>query len=194
MTDFVMKKGDTFIRVWRWSASTFTYKAITAITKGAPVRITCVGHVIPNGHKVAVESVKGMTQINAASTPPKDKEYHLATVIDANTVDLNDVNSSNYSNYTSGGFLRYHTPIVLTGFSARGKIKDKEGGTVLLDITSLLVIDTAAKTITLTIPAATAAAATWKKGVYDIELYTAADAYVKKIDAGKFTLKGEITT
>lgn len=123
-TDLVFYQGKTFSQLLRWETAPIIYKAITAINQGAPASITAAGHGIPTGWRVAVVSAKGMLQINAANKPPRTPDFHQATVVDVNNVSLNDVNSSDYSAYTSGGYLQFNTPMNLTGFTARMTVKD----------------------------------------------------------------------
>lgn len=169
----VILQGKTFAQTVRWEATPYVYKPISAVTQGAPCRITATGHGIPNGWRVAVVSVKGMTQLNAENIPPRDRDYTPATVIDANTVELNEVNSSGYKAYTSGGYLQFYTPVDLSGYTARMSIKDKVGGTELLALTtanSRITLDTVAKKINLLISATDTAALTWSRGVYELEM------------------------
>ena len=135
--------------------------------------MTCVGHGAPDGWRVAIVSVKGMTQINAKNSPPRDSDYVVATVLTGDTLELNTVNAADYKAYTSAGYVQYNTPQDLTGYIARMDIKDKIGGTVLMSLTTennRITLNNTTKTITLTISADDTAAITWKKGTYDLEL------------------------
>lgn len=197
----LIKKGKTFSRVLRPTAPPYIYKAITAITKSAPVGIKAVGHGLVNGQYVAVVSAKGMTEINAktdCSGQPKLGEYHKVTVVDADNITINDINAADFSAYTSGGYLQFLTPVDMAGCTARRAIKDKIGGTVLLSLTTEnggLVIDNTAHTITETIAATATAALTWKTGVTDLELVTTASGRVTAVDApDKVTVEDEVTT
>lgn len=134
--DFVITQGKTFSQVLRWEAPPILYKPITAISKVAPVSITSATHGIPNGWRVAVVSVLGMTEINAKNTPPRATDYHQVIVVDPNTITLNDINASGYSTYTSGGYLQLNTPVVLVGFTARMTIKDRIAAPNLLVCTT----------------------------------------------------------
>lgn len=189
-TNLTIIRGKTFSRVIRWAAAPYLYKAITAITKAAPVAITSAGHNIPDGWPVAVVSVKGMTQINM-SIPIDSRNFtsiaHKSTATDANTVSLNDINSSDFSTYISGGYIQMLSPVDMNGFTARMSIKDVIGGTELLRASTIngrIVIDNANKTITLTIEAAATAVITWSKGVYDLEILSPAVS-VTTLVAGK---------
>lgn len=195
-SDLVIEQGKTFSKTLRWETGPVVYKPITGITQAAPARITSAAHGLVNGWRVAVVSVKGMTQINASSTPPKAKDYTKATVIDSNTIELNAVNAADFKAYTSGGYLQYNTPVDMTGYSARMAIKDKIGGTVLLSLTTVnnrIVLDNAAKTIRLLIAATDTAAITWTKGVYDLEMVSAAGE-VASLMSGSVSVVKEVTT
>jgi hypothetical protein len=194
-TDLTINKGKTFSRLLRWEAPPIIYAEITNITQEAPAEITAPSHGIPDGWRVAVVSVKGMTQINADNDPPRDRDYTPATVVDANTVRLNKINAAGFRPYTSGGYLQYNTPVDLAGMTARMMIKDRVGGEELVELTTEnggIDIDTAAYTITLTISAAATAALTGKKGVYDLEMVSA-DGTVTLLLFGDVTIVSEVT-
>ena len=203
MAAYEIQQGKTFALTLRWEDPTLVYKAITAIGATNPCRITCTGHGIVDGWRVAVTGVKGMTGLNVSTFPLSDasKEWRQATVIDANTVELNDVDVTRQKTYTSGGYLAYNTPIDMSGYTCRMKVKDKVGGTVLLstevadDPLDLITatIDNVAKTITITIPASATEDLTWKKGVFDVEMHSAGGV-VTEVLAGTITVVKEVTT
>lgn len=198
--DFVIEQGKTFQHVLRWEAPPYIYKPISGITQAAPAVVTAATHGVPNGWRVAIVSVKGMTAINAVNDPPKTSEYKRATVLTANTIELNDVNSADYKPYTSGGYVQYLTPVDMGGFTARMQIKDKVGGVVLASTevgdtpldTITITIDNVAKTISLLISAADTAALTWTKGVYELEMING--GVVTALLTGKITVTKEVTT
>lgn len=188
-------QGKTFSKTLRWETGPIVYKDITAITKDAPVQITAPAHGLVDGQRVAIVSVQGMTQINAKSIPPAETDYHKVTVVDINTITLNDVNSSQYSTYKSGGFVQYNTAVNLTGMTARMKIKDRVGGTTLASLTTAdgsIVVDPAAKTITLNMSATTTAAFDWQRGVYDLEVISG--SVVSLLLTGAVKVYPEVTT
>jgi hypothetical protein len=194
-TDLIILQGRTFSRTERWEIEPIVYKPITAITQAAPCIVTATGHGVPDGWRVAIVSVKGMTQINA-SNPPKDSEYVVAKKLTDNTIELNTVNAAEYKAYTSGGYVQYNTPHDLADYVARMSIKDKVGGTELLSLTtanSRILIDNTTKTITLEIDALDTAAITFKKGVYDLELESPSGV-VKALMYGNVTVTNEVTT
>jgi hypothetical protein len=188
-------QGKTFSRVIRWETEPFVYKAITGITQAAPVRLTVVGHGIPDGWRAAVVSVRGMRQINAENDPPEETDFHRATVVDEDTVELNDVNASEFSAYTSGGYLQFYTPKDLTGCIVRLTIRNRAGGAALLELTSPtgIEVDAASKTITVTIDADVTAAFDFTSGVYEIEAEDG-DGIVTGLYYGNVTVSKEVAT
>ncbi len=77
---------------------TGTTRNISGATRANPVTITSNGHGFTNGNRVRITSVVGMTQLN----------NNIYTVANAttNTFQLQGVNGSSYSNYSSGGQIR----------------------------------------------------------------------------------------
>ena len=196
--DLEIHKGKTFTRVIRWETTPFVYKAITGITKAGPAVVTATGHGVPNGWRVAIVSAGGMREINAKHSPPRPSEFHRATVLTSSTLELNEVNSTDFTTYTSGGYVQYYTPVDLSGYTARMTIRDQVGGTSLLSLTTevgnlRIALDNTAKTITLTISATDTALATWSEGVYDLEMVSAGSV-VTEILAGTIKALDEVTT
>ena len=194
--DLTILQGKTFSQIVRWETEPIIYKAISGITTAAPAVITCTGHSVPNNWRVAIVSVKGMTQINAENDPPKDSDYHQATVLNANTIELNDVNAAGFKAYTSGGYVQYNTPHDLTGYEARMTIRDKIGGTALdtlTDVNGKLVISTTDHYVKILIDATTTALYTWTSGVYDLEVESPTGE-VTQLLYGKVKVTKEVTT
>lgn len=190
-----IRQGATFAFVFRWETTPIVYKPITAIVKQAPVRITATAHGLPADWRVAVVSVLGMTELNAESAPPRASQYHAATVVDVNTVELNDVNAAEYGTYVSGGYLQYNTPVDLAGYTARLKVRTKVGGTELLSLVSPteLAINNTTKTITVNITAAATELLTFTRGVYDLEMVSSGSV-VTSIAQGPVTVTKEVTS
>lgn len=194
--NLTIQQGKTFSLVLRWEAPPIVYKAITAAQQSAPLRLTVPGHGVPDGWRVVLTGMKGMTEANAVANDVKTKDYHAVTVVDANTVELNEIDASGFRAYTSGGHMQYNSPVDLAGFTARMTVKDKIGGNTLLSLTTAnggIAIDNTARTITLLVSATDTAALTWKKGVYDLELVSAGGV-VTALIAGTVTVTQEVTT
>lgn len=194
--NLVMRQGETFQRVIRWEQLPFIYKAITGITQAAPAEVTAVGHGLTDGWRVAVVSVLGMLEINAKHTPPRDSDLTQVTVLDNDTVALNAINSSNFDAYVSGGYLQFYTPVPLSGYTARMKIKDRVGGTEQFSLTtenSRIAIDPSGATISLFVSAADTALFDWSYGVYDLELVSGS-GFVSVLFSGNVRVTPEVTT
>ena len=197
-----IKQGKTFNKVLRWETLPIVYVPIEAITKAAPAVITATGHGIPDGWRVAIESVEGRTEINSLHPPPRENDdpyksdWKIATKVDADHISLNVVNSSGFTTYTSGGYIRHHTPVDLAGFTARMQIKDAVGGSVLHELTTEngeIVITPDAYTVALAIPASVTASFDWRRGVYDLEMISNTGE-VTGIADGTVTVTQEVTT
>jgi lambda family phage minor tail protein L len=82
-------------------AKEFDYatNAITGATKASPCVLTVTGHGCVTGNPIYVDNaVGGMTQIRG--------KVFVVTVVDANHLALNGVNSTSYGTYTSSGTIK----------------------------------------------------------------------------------------
>lgn len=186
--DFTIRKGETFHKAIRWAVPPIIWKQITAVSQTAPVRLTVPGHGCPSGWSVEIESKCAMREIDGL----KDQ----ATVIDADTIELNTVNGSCFKQYKGGANLRFYTPVDMTGMVARMAIKNKVGGTELLRLSTLdgtIQIDVAECIIRLVLGADVTEALEWKSGVYDLELETSMGV-VSRLLEGKIRVEDEVTT
>lgn len=88
------------------------------------------------------------------------------------------------------------TPVNLTGYTGRLQIRaNVKSETVLHEATTEnggISIDAAKGEVTLTIPAASSAAWSWDKGVYDLELVSSSGA-VKRFIEGSVQVSPEVT-
>lgn len=194
-SDITIQKGATFSRVLRWESAPFIYTAITAITRAAPVAITSASHGLVDNWRAAVVSAGGMRQINARQIPPRSTEFHKITRVDANIVTFNDVDSSQYTAYTSGGYLVSYTPVSLSGFSARMQIRATvEATTALVSLVSPtdIALDDTNHTITITISATATAALDFEAGVYDLELVSGTGVVTRLLE-GSVVVTPEVT-
>lgn len=186
--DLAIRKGATFAQTLRWEAPPIVWKPITAISLTAPVRLTVPAHGCPPNWRVNVSCNKSMREMDGVKG--------LATVIDADTIEINTINASGFKPYKGDGYLSFNTPVDMTAMTARMSIKDKVGGTELLRLSTLdgtITLDAVACTITIILPASVTAALTWKGGVYDLEL-EAIDGTVTCLLAGKVKVTDEVTT
>lgn len=183
--DFCVGKGATFVKRFMWDNSVLVSTAITAITKAAPAVVTSTSHGLVTGWRAAVVSAGGMSAINSQNYPPQTSDLRVVTVVDVNNIKLDEVNSADFTAYTSGGFLISRQAVSLAGVTATMNIRTApQSGTILKTLTSSpaagIVIDDSAKTITVTFDTE---AETWDYGFFDLEI-TQASGVIVEIAAG----------
>ena len=188
--NFKVYQGSTFSETLRWETAVKNYCFITSITKSAPCTITTSSdHGLPNDWRVKITDVGGMTEINSAD------DYKIATVLTADSVEINAVNSSSYKAYTQGGILEYNTPHSLVGVVGRMQIREKlSSPTVIEELTTengKIIIDDNTKTIRLLIDAVTTSLYTFNTAVYSLELITGST--VIPFIYGNISLEKEVT-
>lgn len=209
--ELLIQRGETFVLDVRWEVEPMVYKAITGVEQLAPLRLRVPGHDLPSGGWwVAMTNIKGMTELNAEANAIKDSDWHFATEVDANIIEINAINAAGFKPYLSGGILQYWTPQDLANTVARIDVRDKIGGTLLassevadtpLDIIEATV-DAANKVTTLTISATDTAAVAWSKGIAELEMLNSISGTVKKLklcsgkqeDPDPVRVAGEVTT
>ena len=187
--NFKVYQGSTFREVLRWESSTKTYKAISAVSKTAPVVITAVAHAAPAGWRCRITGVQGMKEINDAAN------YRTITNTTTDTVTINSINATNYTTYTTGGVLEYNTPVDLAAYTARMQIRPTlTSSTIIQELTTAnggVVIDNVSKTITIVITAAQTTLLTFSTAVYSLELVSGTE--VVPFCGGTITLVPEVT-
>lgn len=194
--DIVICKGETFREIVMWSAEPYVYKPITAVPQLAPLRLTVPGHGMVTDHRCAISDVQGMTELNAEEEPPALSEYQQVVRVDANTIEINVINATSFTPYTSGGLIRYLTLISILGFLARMDIVDPTDGTVLFTLSTTngrITIDDLTKKITLYISDEDTAGLTFDRGEYSLELESPSGEITTLLN-GKVRVVAEITT
>lgn len=165
-------RGKTFEFGFLYAEDELLYLPITGMPSAAPVRLTVVGHGVPDGWPVQVTCVKAPVELNT----PAD-ESQIAKLIDADTVELNALNAHCWRSFSGSGLLVLNKPMDLTGWQCRAQVRDRVGGNVLFTWHSdpaaspdgEIEVDLARSTFVLKMDAATAAALEWKRGKYDVE-------------------------
>ena len=100
---YMLEFSNLKIRVYKDSSTVFeANKTITAITKANPAVVTATGHGYSNGDEVKIRNVVGMTEVN-------EKRFLVANKT-TNTFELTNkdgtnINSTNFTTYTSGGIV-----------------------------------------------------------------------------------------
>ena len=193
---WTIRQGRTFKYVVRPEKLPLVYKPITAIPQSSPATLTVPSHGLVADWHVAVTNVVGMTQVNATANALRASDFRPVTVVDPTTITINSIDAAGFSPYVSGGNIVYYTPVVLAGAVARLDLRDKIGGALLYQMSTALgniVLDDAAHTVALQIPAVDSAAFTFLSAVGDLELeYT--DATVDALLRIEATVEQEVTT
>jgi hypothetical protein len=190
--NYKIYQGSTFQEVYRWESQTKVYVPITQISKNAPCVITAAQHNIPLGWRFRVVGAGGMKELNSTG-----ESTYLATDTTTDTITVNQVNSLQYSAFTSGGVVEYNKPVPLAGYSARMQIRETvDSATVLYSGTSGvggdIMLNTTDYTIGIKIPAATTQAFEFATAVYSLELYDTNGVVVPFL-TGNLTLVPEVT-
>jgi hypothetical protein len=98
---YILEFGNLYIRFYKDNGAILeSSKTITGITKANPGVVTSSSHGFSNGDTVVISGVVGMTQVNG-------KRFKVANVatntFELQDIDGNNVNTSSYTTYTSGG-------------------------------------------------------------------------------------------
>jgi hypothetical protein len=130
-----------------------------------------------------------MDEINAHN-PLWDSDLRQVTIVSPDYVSFNDINSSDYGAYSSGGYLQFYTPVDMLGYTARMIVRDFND-TILAELTTEnggITIDNDAKTISLYLETTDME---WTRGQYDLEMIGPTDV-TDTIFTGSFTLTKDI--
>lgn len=188
--DLAIRKGSTFSKVLRWGSGSTAYDEIEAVLKTAPCRIVAPSHGIPTGWVVQLESIAGIRGL------PTD-EWLQVNRLDANTLELKEVNGSTArGTYQGGGYLAYNKPVDMTGYTARMQIREyTQAPEVLAELTTDnggIHIDVAGAAVLLHMEAAQTSEIAWRTGVYDLEM-VAPDGTVTQLASGTILTDDEVT-
>ena len=98
---YMLEFGNLYIRFFKDKGQiTEGNKTITGITAANPAVVTSSSHGYSNGDFVIITGVVGMTEVNGKTFKVADK---TTNTIELQDVDGNDINSSGYTAYSSGG-------------------------------------------------------------------------------------------
>lgn len=201
--DITISKGHTYSTVLRWGSNPIVRKSITNFTDlNGTAHLEIPGHGLLDGWPCAVTDCKGRIEINAADpNKVRESEYYAATVVDADTIELNEVNAAGFKPHVANtGVIQYNTPVDLTGITIKVRLWTKQGGTLLasnqvadtpLDVVDT-TIDLAKRTITIKFPVEATELLSGKTGWYDIEAHSAGvSPTVTQLAEGAFSVKKE---
>ena len=189
-------QGKTLTLALKFAGEDLVYKPVSAIVSLAPARLTVTGHNLPAEWPVRVESAKAPLEINTAPG-----QWKLATKVDANTLEFNDMNLTAATAFVGPAVLIYQRPEPMTGWKIRAQFRAEPGGPVLLDASSdvadspdgTITIDHTNCSFELTFTDEITAAITWLKCVYDIEAILPDGSVTQIIAPSKAVVEKEIT-
>lgn len=192
--NLTIKRGTTFTRRVRWESRTLAYRPITAVTQTGALQLSVTAHGIPEGWPAALMNAKGgIAELNAEYNPPRDSDFHVASVVDADTVEFNAINGANYKPWTSGGQIVFYLPENLASYGvARCQLRTSFAPDGVLLYEAAPEIDVTNYAVELAFPAADSAAWTFDRAVYDLEVEDA-DGKVQTLLFGEITVDGEVT-
>lgn len=180
--DIVITRGKTFEFGYLYAGDEVRQVLITGMPSQVPLRLTVVGHDLPEGWPFWVACVKSPAELN--SGVDSDDAYEVMSadpyyvkVVDVDTIEVPGVIASCWKAFSGSGVLITRPHMDLTGWSCRAQARDKVGGTVLFswhsdpaeDPDGEAVVDVALSSFFLKMDADTAAALAWKRAVYDLE-------------------------
>ena len=197
--DLEIVQGKSFSQVLQWEQGKFVYKAIASASQADPCILGVTGHGMPDGWHFRVVNSTGMTELNVDEATGKGangKEEYRATVVDPNTIELNDVAAAGFKPYRGGGSIVYREPQDLTGYTARMMVREhEEASTAILELTNAnggIVLNNTTKTITIVVTDTQSALLTPGTYYYDLEVESAGGD-TKELVHGTITVEREIT-
>lgn len=120
------KWHDSEIRIMTGFSADSPNHVISAITQADPAVVTSATHGLADGDVIKITDVVGMTELN--------DELFVVLVVDANSFQLADVDSTDYTAYTSGGIIdvaEFSNFCELTGYNRQGGSKPETPATSL---------------------------------------------------------------
>lgn len=188
-------RGKTFAFSLLYADDLLQYLPITGMPSAAPCRFTVVGHGLIDGWPVRVDGLKSPAELNSA-----EGEYRTVRVVDADTIEFNEVNAIGMKPYAGGGLLIFSKPFDLTGWQCRGQVRDKVGGTLLFSWHSnvgespdgMVLIEGAQ--VTLKIDAATTTSLSWRRGIYELELVSPTGDVLPLVAPSQVAVVAEVAT
>lgn len=180
--DIVITRGKTFEFGFLYAGDEPRQVLITGMPSQVPLRLTVVGHDLPEGWPFWVACVKSPAELN--SGVDSDDAYEVMSadpyyvkVVDADTIEVPGVIASCWKAFSGPGVLLTRPPVDLTGWQCRAQVRDKVGGAVLFSWHSdpaespdgVIDVDVALSQFVLRMDAGTAESLDWKRGKYDVE-------------------------
>lgn len=192
--NFRVYQGSAFNQIFRWETATKAYANITSISKSAPciIQVAPGSQTPPPSWRIRLNGVLGMKEINNLT----EDSYYLSTNSVGRDVTVNEIDSTDYTAYTSGGVLSWNYPTDLSIYpSATLQIrKTVASSTVELQLTTAnggIIIDNIDKTIRVKMTSQQTSALDFITAVYSLEL-TDLDGNSLTFVTGNLTLVKEV--
>lgn len=168
-------KGLPFTAAFQLPQKLRRYRPITVATQAAPCVLTVPAHGLPPGWEFAIRGARGMTGLNRGDLD-QYRDLYEAVVVDADTIELNDLNTSALPAYTGGGEIEYLIPEDLSIYTEaesqwRELLTSTNAFETLKMSTGEIVLDNANKLVTIQLTSAMRTAALpINGGVYNLVL------------------------
>ena len=202
--DLEIPQGKSWSEVLRWGSGDYTLKPFDAtgtIAELAPLQIKVTAHGLTDGWPFRITAVEGLEQVN-------DRDF-VCGVISADVIEVRElredgsvypVNAAAFSPYISGGYIEYEEPRDLAGLTMQWQGRESHDAaaaafdfsTTLTPAGSGIVLDNAAKTITLQTAPADTAPWTFDTVLHEIEVTVTATGEKPPFVAGRLTVLREV--
>lgn len=190
--ELVIPKGKTFEFALRYASGRMVSKEIAALPSLVPVRLTVPDHGMPDGWPFTVSCVVRPYELNGS---------YVATVVDDDTIEINDLVGQCWRHkWSGGGVIQYPAPADIDGWTARAMfrrtIRDEEP---LLTFTTeagadgLFLVDPAESTFTLSLTAERAETLPVVSGVWDAEAVDPSGRVYPLVGVSPFSVSNEVT-
>lgn len=178
-----------------WGVEPLVFRPVTGASATAPLVLEVVDHGMVDGWTCALTGLGGMKELNSPTTPAEDGYFHKVRVIDADHIELSEIDGSLLGTYTSGGHIQYWTAPILSGFTVDFVVTDKRSGAELMRVSTdatpmtvgTVVIDIPSSSTTITIPQSVLESLTFRKADYRLT-YTSPDLIAYTMLSGTLTL------
>lgn len=180
--DITITRGKTFEFGFLYAGDDVRQVLITGMPSQVPLRLTVVGHGLPEGWPFWVSCVKSPAELNSGvdsndAYEVMEADPYYVKVVDADTIEVPGVIASCWKAFSGPGVLLTRPPVDLTGWQCRAQVRDKVGGEVRFSWHSdpaenpdgVIDVDVALSQFVLKIDASTAEGLSWKRGKYDVE-------------------------
>lgn len=180
--DITITRGKTFEFGFLYAGDDVRQVLITGMPSQIPLRLTVVGHGLPEGWPFWVSCVKSPAELNSGvdsndAYEVMEADPYYVKVVDADTIEVPGVIASCWKAFSGPGVLLTRPPVDLTGWQCRAQVRDKVGGEVRFSWHSdpaenpdgVIDVDVALSQFVLKIDASTAEGLSWKRGKYDVE-------------------------